>query len=165
MSKWHVMRRRPTTISGVAVLVVVATVGLALATAIAAQPVPNADLAIVSNTPSAKHAKVGDQVTFTIVATNNGPDAADFNVMWSSDQLQLVSETCDLGISADTPTCEYGTLEPGVTLTTTVVAEVLSTGSKLAIGTGCMVEQTGLINDPNPENNCADATLKIVGKR
>ena len=165
MSKWHVMRRRPTTISGLAVLVVVATVGLALATAIAAQPVPTADLAIVSNTASAKHAKVGDEVTFTIVATNNGPDAADFNVMWSSDQLRLVSETCDLGISPDTPACEYGTVEPGVTLTTTVVTEVLSTGSKLAIGTGCMVEQTGLINDPNPENNCADATLKIVGKR
>ncbi len=54
MSEWHVMRRRPTTISGLAVLVVVATVGLALATAIAAQPVPTADLAIVSNTASAK---------------------------------------------------------------------------------------------------------------
>ena len=50
-------------------------------------------------------------------------------------------------------------------MTTTVVAEVLSTGSKLAIGTGCMVEQTGVINDPNPENNCADATVKIGGKR
>jgi uncharacterized repeat protein (TIGR01451 family) len=102
------MRRRPTTISGLAVLVVVATVGLALATAIAAQPVPTADLAIVSNTASAKHAKVGDEVTFTIVSTNNGPDAADFNVMWSSDQLQLVSETCDLGISADTRPANTG---------------------------------------------------------
>ena len=132
---------------------------------IAAQPVPTADLAIVSNTASAKHAKVGDEVTFRIVATNNGPEAADFNVMWSSDQLQLVSETCDLGISADTPACEYGTVEPGVTLTTTVVAEVLSTGSKLATGTGCMVEFPEVINDPDSANNCADATVKIGRKR
>jgi uncharacterized repeat protein (TIGR01451 family) len=142
-----------------------ATIGLTLAAAAGAQGVPTADLAIVSNTASVKHAKVGDEVTFTIIATNNGPDAADFNVTWSSDQLQLVSETCDLGISADTPTCEYGTVEPGVSLTTTVVARVLDTGSKHATGTGCMVEQPGFIVDPDPQNNCAAATVKIVGKR
>jgi hypothetical protein len=50
-------------------------------------------------------------------------------------------------------------------LTTTVVAEVLATGSKLAIGTGCMVEQAGIINDPDSQNNCAAATVKVVGKR
>jgi uncharacterized repeat protein (TIGR01451 family) len=142
-----------------------ATIGLTLAAAAGAQGVPTADLAIVSNTASVKHAKVGDEVAFTIIATNNGPDAADFNVTWSSDQLQLVSETCDLGISADTPTCEYGTVEPGVSLTTTVVARVLDTGSKHATGTGCMVEQPGFIVDPDPQNNCAAATVKVVGKR
>jgi uncharacterized repeat protein (TIGR01451 family) len=163
MSKWHLTRRRALILAP-AVVAIVATVGLALAAATAAQPVPTADLAIVSNTANVKHAKVGDQVTFTIVATNNGPEAADFNVTYSSSQLLLVSETCDLGISADTPACEYGTVQPGVTLTTTVVAEVLSTGSKNGVGTGCMVEQEAFI-DPNPQNNCADATVKIVGKR
>jgi uncharacterized repeat protein (TIGR01451 family) len=93
-----------------------AAVGLALAAAAGAQGVPTADLAIVSNTASVKHAKVGDEVTFTIIATNNGPESADFNVTWASEQLQLVSETCDLGISPDTPACEYGTVDPGVTL-------------------------------------------------
>jgi uncharacterized repeat protein (TIGR01451 family) len=164
MSKWHLTRPRAVIIAP-AVLAVVATIGLVLAAATAAQPVPTADLAIVSNTASVKHAKVGNDVTFTIVATNNGPEAADFNVTWSSSQLLLVSETCDLGISADTPACEYGTVQPGVTLTTTVVAEVLSTGSKHAIGTGCMVEFPDVVIDPNPQNNCADATVKIVGKR
>jgi uncharacterized repeat protein (TIGR01451 family) len=147
------------------VLLVLATVGLTLASAAGAQAVPTADLAIVSNTASVKHAKVGDEITFTIIATNNGPDAADFNVTWASEQLQLVSETCDLGISPDTPACEYGTVEPGVTLTTTVVARVVDTGNKYAISTGCMVEQAGLINDPDSQNNCAAETVKIVGKR
>ena len=122
-----------------------------------------ADLAIVSTTASVKHAKVGDQVTFTIVATNNGPEAADLNVYWLSDQLMLVEEICDLGISADTPACEYGTVEPGVTLTTTVVAEVLSTGSKHAVGTGCVVGNE--VNDPDSTNDCASAAVKVVGKR
>ena len=126
---------------------------------------PSADLAIVSNSASVEHAKVGDRITFTIIATNNGPEAADFNVMWTSEQLQLVSETCDLGISADTPACEYGVVGPGVTLTTTVVAEVVATNGKQATGTGCMVEQAGFVDDPVSQNNCASVTVKIVGKR
>jgi Domain of unknown function DUF11 len=146
-------------------LIVSAALGLTLAAAAGAQGIPTADLAIVSNTANVRHAKVGEEVTFTIIATNNGPDAVDFSVMWSSAQLQLVSETCDLGISADTPNCEYGTVEPGVTLATTVVARVLDTGGKHAVSTACMVEQPGFIVDPEPQNNCGDATVKVVGKR
>ena len=141
------------------------TIGLALATTSAAQEVPNADLAIVSNTADVKHAKVGNEVTFTIIATNHGPDAAELNVTWASEQMQLVSETCDLGISADTPACEYGIVDPGQSRTTIVVAEVISISSKHAVGTACLVEQPGFINDPDSQNNCAAATVKIVGMR
>ena len=141
------------------------TIGLALATTSAAQEVPNADLAIVSNTANVKHAKVGNEVTFTIIATNHGPDAAELNVTWASEQMQLVSETCDLGISADTPACEYGIVDPGQSRTTIVVAEVISISSKHAVGTACLVEQPGFINDPDSQNNCAAATVKIVGMR
>ena len=161
-SKPILLHRRLALLTG---LLVSAAIGLTLAATAGAQPIPTADLAIVSNTASVKHAKVGDEVTFTIIAINNGPDAVDFNVSWSSDQLQLVSETCDLGISPDTPACEYGTVAPGVTLTTTVAARVLATGSKHATGTGCMVEQPSFIVDPDPQNNCGDATVKVVGKR
>lgn len=139
---------------------VVATSGIA-----GADTIPTADLAVVSTAVDVSHAKIGDQVTFTIVATNKGPDAADFNVTWASDQLQLVSETCDQGISADTPACEYGIVGPGVTLTTTVIAEVIGAGDKQAVGTGCMIEQPGFIDDHDLANNCATATVKIVGKR
>jgi uncharacterized repeat protein (TIGR01451 family) len=141
-------------------------VGVAATSGIAgADIVPTADLAVVSSTVDVAHAKIGDHVTVTIVATNNGPGAADFNVTWASDQLRLVSETCDHGISADTPTCEYGVIGSGVTLTTTVVAEVIGTSDKQAVGMGCMVEQPGFIDDPDPANDCATASVKIVGKR
>ena len=143
----------------------VITTSLVLAAVVVAQGIPNADLAVVANTANVTHAKVGDKVTFTIVATNNGPDAADFSVSWASDQLQLVSETCDLGISADTPACEYGVIDRGVTLTTTVVAEVISANDKQAVSTACVVEQPGFIDDPDHANNCAAATVKTVGKR
>jgi Domain of unknown function DUF11 len=146
-------------------LVGLITTGLALAATSAAQEVPNADLAVVSDIASVTHAKVGNEVTFTVVATNNGPDAAELNVAWASDQMHLVSETCALGISADTPACEYGIVQPGQTRITIVVAEIISTGSKHAVSTACIIEQAGFINDPDSQNNCAAVTVKIVGMR
>jgi hypothetical protein len=141
------------------------TIGLGLTATSGAEVIPNADLAVVSNVADVEHAKVGDRVTFTIIATNDGPDASELDVYWASEQMHLVSETCDLGISADTPACEYTIVEPGQTVRTTAVAEVLDTGSKHAVSSACIVEQAGLINDPDSQNNCAAATVKIVGKR
>jgi uncharacterized repeat protein (TIGR01451 family) len=133
-------------------------------TAAAAQVVPNADLAIVSNTANVKHAHVGQQVTFTIVATNNGPDAAELDVHVVLQGFVLVRETCDLGISPDTPFCEYGIVQPGVTLTTIAVAQVVSTGAKTATNMACVSSEEAL-NDPNTSNDCMTATVKVVGRR
>ena len=132
----------------------------------AAQEVPTADMAIVSNTANVKHAHVGQQVSFTIVAINNGPDLVEvLAVTYTSVQnLQPVDEICDLGISADSPSCEYSTVQPGQARTTIVVAEIVDTGAKIASLTAC-VTALDPTNDPNGANNCATATLKIVGKR
>ena len=133
----------------------------------AAQAVPSVDLAIVSNTASVKHGRVGQQVTFTIVAINNGPDLAPSLDVYDNSALQglqIVQEICDLGISPDTPACEYHDVFPRQTLTTIVVAEIVSTGNKTASLTTC-VQSEVLINDPNIGNDCATATLKVVGKR
>ena len=130
----------------------------------AAQTVPNADLAIVSNTANLKHAHVGQQVTFTIVATNNGPDAAELDVHVVLQGLTLLSETCDLGISADTPFCQYGIVQAGETLTTIAVVQVLSTGAKTATNLACVSSEEAL-NDPNTNNDCVTATVKVVGNR
>jgi uncharacterized repeat protein (TIGR01451 family) len=137
---------------------------LGVATA-AAQEAQNADLAIVANTANVRHAKIGQQVAFTIIAANNGPDPADLNVTETDlDGLQLISETCDHGISADTPSCEYGTVGPGETVTTTAVVEVSSAEGKFDNNTACVSSEQPL-NDPNTQNDCATARLRIVGKR
>lgn len=133
----------------------------------AAQEVPNPDLAIVSNTANVKHGHVGQQVTFTILARNNGPDTAPNLDVYDNSALQglrILDEICDLGISPDTPACEYSDVLPGQTLTTTVIAEIVSTGAKTASLTSC-VQSGQQINDPNTGNDCASATLKVVGKR
>jgi uncharacterized repeat protein (TIGR01451 family) len=125
----------------------------------------SADLAIVSNTASVRHAKVGQEVTFTVVATNNGPDPAalDVNTNQASTGLRIVKITCDRGISPDTPFCEYGKpLLSNETVTTRIVAEVQA-GSNYARDTSCVT--SGEQIDPNPSNDCATATLRIIGKR
>ena len=143
-----------------------ALAGLAPLTA-AAQAVPSVDLAIVSTTANIKHGHVGQQVIFTIVARNNGPATAPSLDVFDNSALQglqILAEICDLGISPDTPACEYHDVLQGQTLTTTVVAMIVSTGSKTASLMSCLQSEV-VINDPNASNNCATATLKVVGKR
>ena len=145
--------------------VVLAAAAAAMGGVAQADTLPTADLAVVSKTSDVTHAKVGDYVTFTVVATNNGPDAADLDVVEQlPPALALVSHTCDRGISADGPFCEYGILQPGETVTSVVVAEVLSTDEKYVTNTAC-VRSEHLITDPDASNDCASATVKIVGKR
>ncbi len=77
-------------------------------TAHAADAIPQVDLAVVSKTADATRAHPNQLVTYTIVATNYGPDTAltldvyDL-VDFQDSGLQLVNESCDQGISADTP--------------------------------------------------------------
>jgi hypothetical protein len=130
-----------------------------------AQSVPTADLAIVSKTASVRHAKVGQQVTFTILATNKGPQAAELDVSERAlVGLQMVSEQCDRGISPDTPSCEYGTVQPGETVTTVVVAEVEATESKHVTNEAC-VSSEETIDDPNTSNDCLTTSVRVIGKR
>ena len=164
-------RRHPLLALG-AVLFAVA-VGL-LAGAAKGELLPSADLALVSKTANVRHVKVGQEVTFTIVATNNGPQTADLNVVEDPGQIypgefppsdfELVSEECDLGISADTPTCEYGLVQPGETVTTVAVMTVKATAGNYASNTACLYSLDA-ISDPNPANDCLTTTVKVVGKR
>src|SRR5512146_301678 len=68
--------------------------------------------------------KVGQDVTYTVVMTNLGPDDATFvDVAFAlPDGLRVLSITCDLGISPDGPFCEYSSLPSGASVVSTLVA-------------------------------------------
>ena len=147
----------------------------------------NVDLAIVSNTANVRHAKVGQEVIFTIVATDNGPDVTDslfVNTDPEPPNLAPASILCNprrgecdlymicdrppplLGPSPDTPSCEFGEPHLGELLTVKAAFVVLATGSKRASFRACVTSpEFPPPNDPNPANDCATASIKIVGKR
>jgi hypothetical protein len=146
-----------------------------------AQELPTADLAIVSNTANVHHAKVGEQVIFTIVATDSGPDVTqELHVNTGAAQQGLaigpaicgrfddcLDVICDRSLplpvpSADTPFCEFSEVQVGELYTAKASFVVLATGSKYASETACVAYPR---NDPNPANDCATATVKIIGKR
>jgi hypothetical protein len=139
-----------------------------------AQDQPGADIAVVSMTASVRHAKVGQEVTFTVVAENNGPDAADFALIADASlffpnqfqpsgfEIQGAVE-CQNG-PPDGASCEDNSLPAGATLTMIFHATVKPTTNKIASITS-IVDSFSPIPDPNPANDSMTASVRVVGKR
>ncbi len=138
-------------------------------TAHATDAVPQVDLAIVSKTADVTRAHPNQLVTYTIVATNYGPDTAsslDVHdlVDYQSSGLGLVDESWDQGVSADTPSCEYTDIAPGETVTTTVIVRVLRHSHlKVATNEACVTAESP-VNDLDPSNDCLTVTLPLTGR-
>jgi uncharacterized repeat protein (TIGR01451 family) len=119
--------------------------------------------------------KVGQMITYTAIMTNHGPEDALFvDVAFGlPDQLNLVSMTCDKGISPDTPFCEYSTLAAGETVVSTLVAtpnsSALTHDRKLTVTANVSFEvdcsfDPNCTLDPDTSNNSTSITTKLLGK-
>jgi uncharacterized repeat protein (TIGR01451 family) len=150
---------------GILALLVVPVLFLALLGGIAPQraaaQLPSADLAILRLT-GPHNARVGHVVTFKVLATNLGPATSELDVFVTfSAGLQLTGMTCDLGISPDTPACEYSNVAPGTRLATLVDLGVLSGAGPTETATFC-TNNEGQTEDPNSSNDCVTQTIGIV---
>jgi hypothetical protein len=120
---------------------------------------PTADIGVVSLHASRATAAHGTRVTFTEVITNNGPDAVELDTLPQITGGTLVNEVCDLGISADTPNCEYGEVAPGTRLSTTFVVRVTATHGSVQLKGGVVSESA--FEDDNPFNQFRSASVKV----
>lgn len=124
----------------------------------------NADVGIVSVTPSVTHAQVGQDVTFTIVSGNNGPDPSPLWVTTTnaSTGLTYQSVTCDV-ISNDGSACEHNFTQPGTSYTDRIVAQVQASSSGYATDVACASTPLDQLNyiDVNFSNNCGIGTVAI----
>ncbi|MFD2513158.1 ice-binding family protein [Pontibacter locisalis] len=132
-------------------------------------PVVSADVSVTKKADSSPRV-VGGKITYTIVATNNGPYAAEdvvVNELLPS-QLELISFTVSKG-SYDPATGIYnvGALANGETATLTIEAKIIAAGEiRNTAGAG------GSTPDPNPGDNtdivvvtptCPAPTLALEG--
>jgi len=120
---------------------------------------PTADLAVVSIHASRQTAAHGTRVTFTEVIRNNGPETVEMDTLPQITGGTLVGEVCDLGISADTPNCEYGDVAPGTSLTTKFVVRVTATHGTLTVRGGVVSESA--FEDDNPFNQYRTASVRV----
>ncbi len=144
---------------GAVVLTALAAVVVFAVPAAADTSPPTADLAVVSIHASRQMAAHGTRVTFTEVIRNNGPEAVEMDTLPQITGGTLVQEVCDLGISPDTPNCEYGEVPAGTSLTTQFVVRVTATHGTLTVRGGVISESA--FEDDNPFNQYRTATVRI----
>ena len=122
---------------------------------------PTADLGVVSIKANKASAAHGTRVTFTEVIRNNGPEAAELDSVPQITGGVLVGEVCDLGISADTPFCEYGEVSPGTSLTTKFIVRVTAAHGSVTVKGGVLSESA--FEDDNPFNQYRTASVRVAG--
>jgi uncharacterized repeat protein (TIGR01451 family) len=103
---------------------------------------------------------VGDQITYTLTVTNNGPGISQAIV---SDQLpsgvSLVSIGAGCSESSGLVTCELGDLDPSASAAVTIVVEATTSGT---------VENTATVSgadiDTDPANDSSSVTVNVLSE-
>jgi uncharacterized repeat protein (TIGR01451 family) len=119
-----------------------------------------ADLA-VTKADATDPVTVGDDVTYTVTVTNNGPDQAD-NVVLTDllpAGMTLISTTGCAEDPAGVPTCTLGTIPASASVPVTIVVDTTTDGLKTN-----SVSVASTTSDPTPGNNSAteDTTVNPV---
>jgi uncharacterized repeat protein (TIGR01451 family) len=126
-----------------------------------------ADLQI-TKVASSKTVRVGETVTYTVTLKNLGPGVAAGVVFGDPlpDQLNLDGSTCS-AVSADS-FCTVESLPSGASATLTIVATPitnLARNERRINNTAFIADFGTTTSDPNPGNDQASATVRVVGPR
>jgi uncharacterized repeat protein (TIGR01451 family) len=121
----------------------------------------SADLALVK-TAAPNPVKAGQQLTYTLTATNNGPSNATgvtiVDTLPPGTTYESASGQGSPTIAGQTLTLNVGNLTAGASSTTTVVVGVASTASGVIINTATV---SGNQPDPNLANNTATVSTQV----
>ena len=125
------------------------------------QVIQSADLALVK-TASPNPVKAGQQLTYTLTATNNGPSNATgvsiVDTLPASTAYYSASGQSSATIVDQTLTLNIGNLAVGASSTITVVVAVASTATGTITNTATV---SGNQSDPNLANNTASVSTQV----
>jgi uncharacterized repeat protein (TIGR01451 family) len=121
----------------------------------------NSDIS-VSKSDSPDPVTVGNNLTYTITVTNNGPDTATGITLTDilSSSVTYISTTSTQGSytkSGNTVTCNIGTLSNGASATVTIVVTPTTSGT-ITNSASVTCSET----DSNTSNNTATATTTVI---
>ncbi|MER6254672.1 hypothetical protein ABT224_25280 [Streptomyces sp. NPDC001584] len=121
----------------------------------------DADLAVAKSDTGSDPVVEGQNVTYTLTATNNGPETAEGVVLQDTlpAGLQFVSASpgcTTAGTTPDVVTCGIGTLTAGASAARTVTAT--ATTEDVAVDTAGVA---GAVSDPAPANDTATETTAV----
>jgi uncharacterized repeat protein (TIGR01451 family) len=105
---------------------------------------------------------VGDTFTYSLQATNNGPDDAANVVVTDSipAQVSYVSDDAGCSIAGSTLTCNLGNMASGASTTIQVTVSALTVGTANNTATVATSD-----SDYNPNNNTSSATVTIIDRQ
>ncbi|MEN0015780.1 MAG: DUF11 domain-containing protein, partial [Solirubrobacteraceae bacterium] len=127
---------------------------------------PAADLQLTKSVDKAT-ANVGDTLTFTLVAKNNGPSSATGTSIVDTLPIGLqlsgtpTSTQGACAITGQTVACSIGTLASGASATATIKATVKPAASSTSIANSATVSGSRL--DPDPSNDTTPPTATAIG--
>ncbi|MFK4088606.1 hypothetical protein ACI2LF_31120 [Kribbella sp. NPDC020789] len=104
----------------------------------------------------------GAELTYTIVAKNNGPSAAKDVAVADTlpDGVELVSAKATQGTCGGTIDCALGEIPAGASVSITVVVKVPAAST--ATGLTNVATATTSTSDPDPANNTASVTIPVT---
>ncbi|OYO17574.1 hypothetical protein CGZ94_01350 [Enemella evansiae] len=122
-----------------------------------------ADLSIVKTTSGNGTLVAGEQVTYTLQVTNNGPSAATGVRVTDTlpSGVSFVSSSSPCSTSGQTVTCTISNLEPGST-TITIVGRVAADARGTSSNTATVTATTP--DDPTSSNNTSTSTSTVTGR-
>lgn len=110
----------------------------------------------------------GQEITYTVTMKNLGPDDATFVDVGFQlpNELVMVSMQCDLGISPDTPFCEYSSLPAGSKVVSTMVATPKSGFHRRSFVTTVASISFEAVDsfDPNTKNNTTSVRTRLISR-
>ena len=160
VTKGATMRRVMTTVA-----ICMLSIGWMASTAHADPDSADLTVTIVWTGKGAPRAAVGQSASYSVTATNRGPDTAQQVriQLGLPDQMNPDAANCTTGVQQSTTECTFAALAPGQSVTVSFVAVVCCFPKQTSRDATVTANVNSATPDANPANNVQSRPTRIIG--